>query len=182
MTAAQDWRVVTDGLRFPEGPIAMPDGSVVLVEIRGGDLTRVLPDGTKETVAHLGGGPNGAPVGPAGAFYVCNNGGYEWGDVHGLLIPVGTAEPDTHGCIQRVDPGTGEFEVVYAACDGIRLSSPNDIVFDDAGGFWFTDLGHARGRSHDVGAIYYAAADGSSITEIAPGDDPNGIGLSPDGR
>lgn len=160
----------------------MPDGSVVLVEIRGGDLTRVLPDGSKETVAHLGGGPNGAAVGPDGAFYVCNNGGYEWGDVHGLLIPVGTAEPDTHGCIQRVDSVTGAVEVLYESCDGVRLSSPNDIVFDAAGGFWFTDLGHGRGRSHDVGAVFYAAADGSSIREaVFPVDDPNGVGLSPDG-
>jgi gluconolactonase len=182
MTAAGEWRVMTDGLRFPEGPIAMPDGSVVLVEIRGGDLTRVLSGGTKETVAHLGGGPNGAAVGPDGAFYVCNNGGYEWGEVHGLFIPVGTAEPDTHGYIQRVDPVTGAVDVIYEACDGIRLSSPNDIVFDGDGGFWFTDLGHGRGRTHDVGAVYYAAADGSSITEAAfPVDDPNGIGLSPDG-
>ena len=93
--SAATWQVLAKDLRFPEGPIAMPDGSVVLVEIRGGDLTRVLPDGTTETVAHLGGGPNGAAVGPDGAFYICNNGGYAWGEVHGLFIPVGTAEPDT---------------------------------------------------------------------------------------
>ena len=34
------------GLRFPEGPIAMSDGSVILVEIAGGRLTRVAPDGS----------------------------------------------------------------------------------------------------------------------------------------
>jgi gluconolactonase len=26
-------REITSGLKFPEGPIAMPDGSVILVEI-----------------------------------------------------------------------------------------------------------------------------------------------------
>ncbi|MGQ3229842.1 MAG: SMP-30/gluconolactonase/LRE family protein, partial [Blastomonas fulva] len=36
--------LVTEGLRFPEGPVAMPDGSVVLVEIERGCVTRVLPD------------------------------------------------------------------------------------------------------------------------------------------
>jgi len=101
--------------------------------------------------------------------------------VHGLVIPVGTAEPDTHGYIQRVDPSTGAVDVLYEACDGVPLSSPNDIVFDTAGGFWFTDIGHARDRTHDVGAFFYAAADGTSITEVATVDDPNGIGLSPDG-
>ena len=30
-----DYRVVTDGLLFPEGPIAMADGSVLVVEIKG---------------------------------------------------------------------------------------------------------------------------------------------------
>jgi len=55
---------ITDGLRFPEGPIAFADGSVVLVEIAAGELTRVHPDGTKTTVAKPGGGPNGAAMGP----------------------------------------------------------------------------------------------------------------------
>ena len=67
--------IVTEGLRFPEGPIAMPDGSVILVEIEAQQLTRVLPDGTKEVVAKTGGGPNGAAMGPDGKIYVCNNGG-----------------------------------------------------------------------------------------------------------
>ena len=66
---------ITSGLRFPEGPIAMADGSVVLVEISVRGLTRVAPDGTKATVAEIAGGPNGAAVGPDGALYLCNNGG-----------------------------------------------------------------------------------------------------------
>ncbi len=70
-----DMQQVTDGLFFPEGPIAMADGSVVLVEIGRKTLTRVRPDGAKEIVAELGGGPNGAAIGPDGAVYVCNNGG-----------------------------------------------------------------------------------------------------------
>ena len=77
---------VTDGLQFPEGPVAMADGSVVLVEIRRGTLTRVLPDGRKETIAHLGGGPNGAAIGPDGACYVCNNGdAWAWQEGEGHL-------------------------------------------------------------------------------------------------
>ena len=48
-------QAVTDGLRFPEGPVAMADGSVVLVEMRRGTLTRVTPEGRRETIAHLGG-------------------------------------------------------------------------------------------------------------------------------
>ena len=59
-------RVLATGLEFPEGPVAMPDGSVVLVEIRGQRLTRVHPDGRKDIVAHIPGGPNGAALGPDG--------------------------------------------------------------------------------------------------------------------
>ena len=66
---------VADGLVFPEGPIAMADGSVILVEIQRNRLSRVSPDGRRTTIAELGGGPNGAAIGPDGAVYVCNNGG-----------------------------------------------------------------------------------------------------------
>ena len=34
---------VATGLRFPEGPVAMPDGSVILVEIERRTLSRVTP-------------------------------------------------------------------------------------------------------------------------------------------
>ncbi|MEC8204462.1 MAG: SMP-30/gluconolactonase/LRE family protein, partial [Pseudomonadota bacterium] len=61
------------------------------------------------------------------------------------------------------------------------LSGPNDIVFDRKGNMWFTDLGKARARDLDRGAIYWAKPDGSEIREvIQPFTTPNGIGLSPD--
>ena len=66
-------KVLTDQLRFPDGPIAMDDGSVVVVEIARGRLTRVQPDGSLETIAEPGGGPNGAAIGPDGRCYSCNN-------------------------------------------------------------------------------------------------------------
>ena len=62
-----EMKLIADGLKFPEGPIAMPDGSILLVEIARGTLTRVTPDGKKEVVAEPGGGPNGAAIGPDGA-------------------------------------------------------------------------------------------------------------------
>jgi sugar lactone lactonase YvrE len=41
-------RVIADGLRFPEGPVALSDGTVLVVEIAGQALTRIQPDGRKE--------------------------------------------------------------------------------------------------------------------------------------
>jgi gluconolactonase len=171
------------GLRFPEGPVAMPDGSVILVEIARKTLSRVGPDGRVDVLAELGGGPNGAAVGPGGKVYVTNNGGFEWVERPGRLFPAAQARDYTGGSIQVVDPRTGKFETLYEACDGRRLRGPNDLVFDGAGGFWFTDLGKVRERDADRGAVYYARADGSLIREaIFPLERPNGIGLSPDER
>src|SRR5438876_6319743 len=73
-----DIRVLASDLEFPEGPVVMPDGSVVLVEIRGQRLTRVWPDGRKEVVAKIPCGPNAAALGPDGKMYVCNKGGLSW--------------------------------------------------------------------------------------------------------
>lgn len=178
-----DFRVLATGLRFPEGPVAMKDGSIVLVEIERQTVTRVRPDGSTQVVAHTGGGPNGLAVGPDGAFYVCNNGGFQWRQDATGLRPVAPASDYTGGSIQRVDPRTGAVTVLYDRCGGNKLCGPNDIVFDGLGGFYFTDLGKARHRDRDWGGIYYALADGSKIVEVVhPVLTPNGIGLSPDGR
>lgn len=177
-------RTVTDGLLFPEGPIALDDGAVLVVEIMGGRLIRVEPNGRKLAVADLGGGPNGAAIGPDSQCYVCNNGGFNWSTAaDGYMRPVGRADDYVTGSIQRVDLSTGRVETLFTACDGEPLKGPNDIVFDGLGGFYFTDHGKTHGRLMDRGAVYYAAADGSFIREVGfPFLTPNGIGLSPDGR
>ena len=99
-----EMRLITDGLKFPEGPIAMKDGSVVLVEIQSGHLTRVAEDGKITRIAETKGGPNGAAVGPDGKVYVCNNGGcFGFEERFGLTIPGHPPPPEwTGGSIQRV--------------------------------------------------------------------------------
>ncbi len=188
MAASTEVREVTTGLEFPEGPVARPDGSTLLVEIRRGTLSRVTPAGAIEVVADLGGGPNGAAIGPDGAAYVVNNGGFLWSQVGELTIPLdlatGTNEPPGFegGWVERVDLSTGDHTVLYRECDGHRFRSPNDIVFDDAGGFWFTDLGKTRPRDIDKGGLYYATPDGASVRCAAFGlYGANGVGLSPGG-
>ena len=176
--------IVTDGLRFPEGPVAMADGSVILVEIEAGRITRVSPDGSKETVATPGGGPNGLAIGPDGKLYCCNNGGFNYVENDGYLAPHGQADDYSGGRIERIDIETGVVEILYKDGDfGCIIRGPNDIVFDDQGGFWFTDHGKTRERERDVVGIFYAKADGSFLEEVIfPSENPNGVGLSPDGR
>ena len=177
---------VTSGLRFPEGPIAMPDGTVILVEMFGPRLTRVHPDGRQETIAEMPGGPNGAAMGPGGLVYVCNNGArFTPIDMEGGLTFPGPTTPERYigGRIQTVDVATGAVTDLYTECDGNPLRAPNDIVFDAHGGFYFTDHGMTEGRIAHLTGIYYARSDGSAISEIVfPAHEPNGIGLSPDGN
>ncbi len=176
-------REIARGLRFPEGPVALPDGSVLCVEMAAGNLTAIRPTGLKEVIAHLGGGPNGASIGPDGKCYVCNNGGLTFTEgPDGRLRPIGGAPGHPDGCIQRVDLQTGAAEIIYDSCDGRPLRGPNDIVFDQSGGFWFTDLGKVHDRVIYRGSVYYARANGSLIREVIfPIFMPNGVGLSPDG-
>jgi gluconolactonase len=175
-----EFEVLATGLQFPEGPIAMPDGSVILVEIQRKTLTRVW-SGKFEVIAEIGGGPNGAALGPDGAVYVTNNGGFEYHSINGLNIPGHAAKDYTTGRIERVDLVTGEVERLYDKIGEHKLSGPNDLVFDKSGGFWFTDLGKNYSRSIDRGGLYYAKPDGSLIKEAAYGyTGLNGVGLSPD--
>lgn len=178
----ENLRILGRGLRFPEGPVAMSDGSVYVTEIEGGSVSRIDQNGTVTLVARLGGGPNGMAVGPDGALYVCNNGGliFEQGENGYRVIP-GTPPSYTSGSIQRLDPKTGEFKILYDHCDDFPLYAPNDLVFDKDGGFYFTDFGKTRSRDRDIGSLHYALPDGSKIVEIVhPIANPNGIGLSPD--
>ena len=174
-------RELTTGLQFPEGPVAMEDGSVILVEIAAGRITRVKQDGSKQTIATPGGGPNGAAIGPDGKCYVCNNGGFEWQVEGRHRRPLMQAADYRGGRIERVDLATGAVECLYRAAGATPLKGPNDLVFDRHGGFYFTDPGKIRAREMDRGAVYYATADGSSIREVVfPMVTPNGVGLSPD--
>jgi len=160
---------IAEGLAFPEGPVVMADGSVILVELMGGRVTRCW-DGRRETVCETGGGPNGAAIGPDGALWLCNNGGiYQTG-------------PGSEGRIERIDLSTGRLERVCDSCDGIALGAPNDLVFDADGRLWFTDFGTIGRTGKDYGGLYTCLPDGSAIAAIKRGTlSYNGIGLSPDG-
>ena len=178
----QELNVVATDLKFPEGPIAMPDGSVLVVEIARGTLSKVEPNGNVEVVAETGGGPNGAAIGPDGHCYICNNGGFDWVERRGRIYPGDQAAGYAGGRIERVNLATGAVETVYEAAGGVRLCGPNDLVFDAHGGFWFTDHGKTRPRDRDRTGVFYAKADGSHIEEaIFPLEAPNGVGLSPAG-
>ncbi|MFT3816558.1 MAG: SMP-30/gluconolactonase/LRE family protein [Rubrivivax sp.] len=176
-------KLLAQGLGFVEGPVVLDDGSVLVVQVDAGNLLRVFADGRVQTVACIGGGPAGAALGPDGGCYIANTGGFNWHRrKDGTLHPGLAAKDHRGGRIERVDLATGDVKTLYTETDKGPLRAPDDLVFDGAGGFWFTDLGLFRERGSEHGGVYYARADGSAIREaVFPMMTANGIGLSPDG-
>jgi gluconolactonase len=183
-----EFRVIATDLKFPEGPLVLPNGDLLVTEIAAGCLTRITADGAKAVFAKTGGGPNGAAIGPDGAIYVAQNGGFHWTerplpDGSTGLFPGEQPEDYIGGQIQRVSADGSEVRTLYRDCEGERLKGPNDLVFDAEGNFYFTDHGKTRPRDRDRTGVFYASPDGKMIKEIVfPMEGPNGIGLSPDGK
>ncbi len=187
MGSTTELRILAEGLRFPEGPVAMPDGSVVLVEIASGTLTRVAPDGSKSTVATPGAGPNGIALGPDGKILRLQQ--------RRLHLARGAGHaPRRPECrrLQRrpdrgVDPATGSVTRLYDRCGEHSLKGPNDIVFAGQPGRGRLLVQRPR-QGPDAGPRprrgLLGGLDGSAIVEVAFPivGGANGIGLSPDGR
>jgi gluconolactonase len=186
--APLEFEVLASGLGFTEGPVVTDDGTIYAVDVDGGRVLRIR-SGAVDVVATPGGGPNGLALETPTTAIVANNGGFLWTDVGGgFRIPIDRAthtnEPPgfTGGWLERVDLESGLVTVLHRECEGRALRGPNDLVFDEVGGLWFTDHGKGRHANVDRGGLYYVPPDGSSVQEIAfPLLGPNGVGLSPDG-
>lgn len=183
-----EFEVIADGLGFPEGPVFLGDGSVLVVDMQTGTIPRI-DDGAVTVVAKPGAGPNGlALTGPRTAV-IANNGGFLWTTARGVTIPIDhathTNEPPgfAGGWIEELDLATGAITRLYDQFEGRPLRGPNDLVVDEVGGIWFTDHGKGRLQSVDRGSLYYIPPDRGPLRRVAfPLLGPNGVGLSPDRR
>jgi len=174
-------RDVTSGLQFPEGPVALPDGRVALVEMARRSVTIVGADGGRQVLAEPGGGPNGLAMGPGGRLIVANNGGFAFHRDDDGIRPTVQSSDYSGGRLERIDAATGAVEILHRETgSGHPLKGPNDLVIDRQGGIWFTDLGKRRARDLDYGGVYYVSPDGRISEAAYPFISANGIALSPD--
>jgi sugar lactone lactonase YvrE len=123
-------------LRGTEGPSALPDGSVAILETMGGTVLQVNADGTRKVLTAPGAGVAGSAVGRDNALYVTkinlaglmNRGG---GPPGGGDPPpgIGSVTPSPAAVI-RIDLRTGDVRNIYTAYQGTLLMEPNELVVD----------------------------------------------------
>ncbi|MEW6632364.1 MAG: SMP-30/gluconolactonase/LRE family protein, partial [Pseudomonadota bacterium] len=168
------------GLGFPEGPVALADGSIAFVDLLHAKVC-AFKDGAVREMAALPGAPNGMRLGPDGQLYICNNGGLAPESLETLHF----AEPMIPGCIQRLG-ANGDWENFADKLPGAKPSRPNDLVFTPEGEIVFTDpqnwevLGDDAPSYH--GGQLLAAAPDRSVRLLAKMTGfPNGLVFHPDG-
>jgi len=151
--------LVARGLGFAEGVNFDREGTLYCVDIPGGAICRLQPDGSLTAWVRTGGRPNGSRFGPDGDLFVADCG---------------------NRSILRVSTITGAFTVYADQCDGHPLAGPNDLCFGPDGTLYFTDP-EGSSLGNPIGSVYAVAA-GQTVTRVATGlAYPNGLAVTPDG-
>jgi gluconolactonase len=168
-----DVTLLASDLGFPEGPIVMPDGSIVLCDGNTGELLRYA-DGALSTFADTGGSPWGAILGSDGAIYVTQGGN----------VP-GSPDQSAVPGVQRVR-ADGTVELLASSLAGHPLAGPNDLAFGPDGRLWFTDSGTEGDDRHALqqpGRLYVLdSSGGGELVVERPAVYPNGIAFDAAGR
>lgn len=158
-----EFRKLAGDFKFTEGPALSPDGKIFFNDIPN-ERTHCFDPKTGETTVFRepSGRANGLFFTPAGALISCEGGNRK---------------------VTRTDYA-GKVTVLAEKFDGKKLNSPNDVVPDGIGGFYFSDprYGKADDMELDVQAVYYIDKKGK-ITQVASDlPKPNGVILSPKGE
>jgi gluconolactonase len=152
--------LIKEGFQGTEGPVPLPDGSVIFTEGQANRITRIAADNTISSYLENTHGTNGLAFNSAGE-----------------LVAVQTTRPG----IAVLGP-TGKERVLVDNYEGSPLNRPNDLVVDKRGGVYFTDPGPRpeAGQPAPKTAIYYLPTKGDLRRLATDIERPNGIQLSPD--
>ena len=155
---------IRDGFQGTEGPIALPDGSLIFTETNANKITKIDKDNNITTFLENTNGSN------ALAF-----------DTRGRLISVQTVAGNTK--VGVIYP-KGQEAVLAENFDGKPFPRPNDLVVTKAGGVYFTDMPQGNPTTADslTPAVYYIPPGGRVIRAAEGIERPNGIQLSKDER
>ena len=155
------FKKLAEGFKFTEGPAFSPDGKIFFNDIPN-ERTHIFDPETGETSVFREntGRANGLFFTPEGGLLACEGGKRR----------VTLTQPD------------GTVSVAAETFDGKNLNSPNDVVPDQHGGFYFTDPRYGKDGGDmeiDVSAVYYVDKEGKVTQVAADLTKPNGIILSP---
>jgi gluconolactonase len=143
-----------------EGPIALPDGTMVFCETILGRVAKVDSDG-KESVlvdAPAANAPNGLAWDPKGRL-------------------VGATTAPGHMGVQVIYP-PGSEALLADKFEGQPFVRPNDLFIDKKGGVYFTDPANVPNPPSPP-AVYYVAPSGGKVIKVADGIEfPNGVSMS----
>jgi gluconolactonase len=160
--------LIKDGFTGTEGPVVLPDGSLIFTETTANRITRIAADGSTSTYLDNTNGSNGLGFTANGDLYA----------VQVLKPRVGIVHPASHA------------RTLADQYEGKPFGRPNDLVVDRKGGVYFTDSGappRAAGTPAPAEqpvaakpAVYHITPNGDLQRIAADIERPNGIQLSPD--
>lgn len=160
-------QVLKEGFDGTEGPIALPDGSVIFSEINAQRTIRIDGNGTFSTFLENTGGTTGVAFNPQGHLVAA-------------VVPWGSTK------LAVIHPENAK-RVILDNYDGKPFGRPNDLTIAKNGGIYFTDSANAQPRPPEgpplPAAFYYLRPGASTATQLATDVPfPNGVLLSRDER
>jgi gluconolactonase len=168
---------IAGGFGFTEGPLWLPDGSLLFSDIPNNKVMRWTPDSATSCFLDRSGcehtgtppgalvGSNGLTLDSQGRLTLCEHGNRR----------LSRREPD------------GALTVLATHYEGKRLNSPNDLVYHSSGALYFTDPPYGLAKQDDdpekelpYNGVYRLAADGDLRLLYRDLTRPNGLAFSPD--
>jgi gluconolactonase len=152
--------VIADGFRFTEGPFWHPDGYLIFSDIPANTVYRWTESGDTSVFLDDSGNSNGITMDPRGNIVLAQHAGR----------------------VSRLGEDGSPVPIIQEF-DGMRLNSPNDLVYHSDGTLFFTDPDFgvsAEQRELDFTGVYRLGPDGDISLIYTDFDLPNGITLSPD--